>query len=177
MCGNTMACLLKTLMHHLWLIHMLHILDQFHMHPQDLVIALMILTSIIPGMVYLDTMRYLIPILFLQVASNTIVGAIIPLPSPNMVAISMVLIQLLSHQQHGDLLTVILMALQGPECFHLRLSLLMGKVSKLRFLFLGRGVLSSEKDEHLCYLFIFEWGIWISVEIPFKSPHFADSGI
>jgi hypothetical protein len=123
------------------------------MHPQDLVIALMILTSIIPGMVYLDTMRYLIPILFLPAASNTIVGAIIPLPSPNMVAISMVLIKLLSHQQHGDLLTMILMALQGPECFHLRLSLLMGKVSKIDSCVLRRGVLSSEKDEHMLFIY------------------------
>lgn len=137
-------------MHHLWLIHMLHTLDQFHIHPRDLVIALMILTSIIPGMVYLDTMRYLTPIIFLPVAFNIIVGAIIPLPSPNLVAISMVLIQLLFHQQHGDLLTVILMLFQGPECFHLLLFLLTGKLSKLRFfVFFSLG--SSLKVPRQCF--------------------------
>ena len=134
-CGNTMACLLNTLLHHLCLIHMLHTLDQFHMHPQDLVIALMILTSIILGMVYLDTMIYLIPIVFPPLASNTILWVAIPLPSPNLVAISMVLIQLLFNLQHRDLLTVIPMLQQGPDLSHIRLSLLMGKLSRPRFPF------------------------------------------
>ena len=126
-CENTTACLLNTLLH-LWLIHMLHTLDQFHMHPQELVIALMILISITPGMVYLDTMIYLIPIVFLPLASNTIVWVAIPLLSPHLVAISMVLIQLPFHPQHRDLLTVILMLQQGPDLSHIHLSLLMGKL-------------------------------------------------